>query len=420
MKVAIIGGNAQSTPTLFAYLRTINDLPPLDFVLLGRTSNTLKTVARAGEILLKNKDVSINAVEMTPDSLPVAFEGADIVILQARIGGYAGRDFDETFPHKYGICGDEGLGPGGLSAAWRSWPVIQQILKQIDDLAPNSLLILLTSPIGILTTACTQSSSWVQVAGICELPWVTLNQACSSLDVDVDEVSFNYLGVNHLGWFHNLKFHHRDLVIEYAHSRQQHNAFPSGDVISKYHGIPMKYLELHFEARRVLKRQTEQASRGAALHALSEEAFSVFREGSCEEILTVLNKRPAPWYPYALGPLLLAWAGVQITIPFFLSVQNRGYCDRLDADDILEIPHQVVEKGIKPIKCSESAPENIEALVGAFVAFERRASLAVMERDISGLHEALRIHPWVTDQSKVPYMVKDIVEWPEQQGSGQA
>ena len=409
MKVAIIGGNAQSTPTLFAYLRTIPEVPVLRLVLIGRNPNTLKAVARAGAVLLENTNIGVEYARLAPENLHAALEGADIVILQARIGGYAGRDFDETFPLKYGICGDEGLGPGGLSAAWRSWPTLRQILEQVNHLAPKSLLILLTSPVGILSRAATLSCDNLKVAGICELPWVTLNQACTSLGVDVREISYDYLGVNHLGWFHHVRLDDRDLVREYADSRRQLNTFPSEQTISKYSGIPTKYLDLQFNARKVFEKQSLQRSRAAALQVLSEKAFSVFSQGSREEILSVLNDRPAPWYPHAIGPLLLAWAGVRVTNPFFLSVQNEGFWDRLNQEDILEIPHRIGEKEIKRSADSQAVPDEIAALVSEFVTFERSASRAVMERDVSGLSDALAVHPWVTDVSKVPDMIRDIV-----------
>src|SRR4051812_811323 len=79
-----------------------------------------------------------------------ALAGSHAVLIQIRPGGYAGRQFDETFPLSRGVPGDEGLGPGGLSAAWRGWPVIREVLACVRAVAPNACTILLTSPGSLL------------------------------------------------------------------------------------------------------------------------------------------------------------------------------------------------------------------------------------------------------------------------------
>jgi alpha-galactosidase/6-phospho-beta-glucosidase family protein len=48
------------------------------------------------------------------------------------------------------FAGDEGLGPGGLSAAWRAWPEIKRLMSEIRQHAPQAFVLLLTSPVGLL------------------------------------------------------------------------------------------------------------------------------------------------------------------------------------------------------------------------------------------------------------------------------
>lgn len=44
-------------------------------------------------------------------------DGAEYALNQVRAGDYQGRAFDETFPHEFGLPGEETFGPGGLSMA---------------------------------------------------------------------------------------------------------------------------------------------------------------------------------------------------------------------------------------------------------------------------------------------------------------
>ena len=55
-------------------------------------------------------------------SLAAALEHSSLVVLLARVGGFAARAWDEEFPRRYGLVGDEGLGPGGIANAWRTIP----------------------------------------------------------------------------------------------------------------------------------------------------------------------------------------------------------------------------------------------------------------------------------------------------------
>src|ERR1051325_9460498 len=149
MKVVTLGGSAQSTPALFAYLSGVKDLPPIHISLLGRNKTNLASVVRAAKLLINATPIGVDYSGIQPRELDAALDGADVVLLQVRVGGYAGRDFDETFPLKYGVCGDEGLGPGGLSAGWRAWPEIRLLLNRISAVAPNALVVILSSPVGI-------------------------------------------------------------------------------------------------------------------------------------------------------------------------------------------------------------------------------------------------------------------------------
>src|SRR5207253_409301 len=101
-------------------------------------------------------------------------EHADLVLVQIRNGGYAARAFDETFPLTYGVAGDEALGPGGLSAGIRNWKAIEPALDQISRFSPNALVLMMSSPVGLLVRASMQRFPNLRLAGICELPWTTL------------------------------------------------------------------------------------------------------------------------------------------------------------------------------------------------------------------------------------------------------
>src|SRR5688572_9387955 len=81
-----------------------------------------------------------------------AFEGADVVLIQLRVGGQAARISDETIPLEFGRLGQETVGAGGLAKALRTVPVVLDIAQQATRrAAANAWIIDFTNPVGIVT-----------------------------------------------------------------------------------------------------------------------------------------------------------------------------------------------------------------------------------------------------------------------------
>ncbi len=410
MKIVILGGSAQSTPTLFAYLSGMKALPAVNITLVGRNTTKLASVVRSAKLLLDDAPISVDYSGIQLRELDAALDGADVVLLQIRVGGYAGRDFDERFPLEYDVCGDEGLGPGGLSAGWRAWPEIRLLLDRVSVVAPQALLLILSSPVGILVRAARQSFPQLKVVGICELPWTTLRDICNSVGVDIGDVTFEYFGINHLGWFYRISRDDRNLIQEFAGVRQENTGFPSARLIEEWSGVPTKYLRLHFESAGLIEQQRNSSkTRAEVLDELSHTAFRVFARGTADDIRLALSNRQASWYPHAVGPLLLALMGQTMAMPFFLSVPNNGFYSEQQEDDILEIPHIVEDRQLKPLNGNHhSVPNRIAELTSSFITFERLATTAILSRDSRFLQRALEAHPWTCQIKQLPMMVREI------------
>jgi 6-phospho-beta-glucosidase len=410
MKVVIIGGSAQSTPALFEYLAEAQT-GALQVTLMGRDEHRLAAVARASRLLSTSAPIALDYVATHGPEFMRALEGADVVILQARVGGYRGRAYDETFPLRYGVCGDEGLGPGGLAAAWRAWPEIAPLIAQVQIAAPAALLVIMSAPLGILVKAARHACPRLRVVGICELPWTTLQEICSTLNENPEAARFEYCGVNHLGWFHHVCAGGRDLVSEYAAARPAADQFPAGEIIAKYQGVPTKYLKLHYQSRQVIDRQRRAGkSRGQILDDLSRAAFPVFRAGTREAISAALHRRAAPWYRHAVGPFLLALMGQMTRVPFFLSTANHDFCSSFAPDDVLEIPHQVENRRLQRLNRSRPIPAHIVQTTRNFVEFERAAADALIAKDVTGIERALRLHPWTRQVKALREMAREITQ----------
>ena len=411
MKTVIVGGSAFSTPALFAYLASQAAADGLSFTLLGRSRESVLAVERAAKLICEGRDIALTSSTLNADALRRALDGAKLVLLQVRPGGHIARGVDEIFPHKYELCGDEGLGVGGLRAAWRVWPVVRELLNVVAEACPQAMVVTLTAPLSLITRMAHACFSSMDLVGVCELPGAALTRLALRAGVDPEEVDFDYIGINHLGWFHRMESGSRDLVGEYAALPALQDFFPPGDLVQSLSAIPTRYLRLHYFPEAALADQKGQAkSRGAQLQELSERAIAVYKSGTHQQIVAALDMRPAPWYPEVVGPLILAQHTGRPSMPLFLSVRNDGH-DRAFLDhDVLEIAHRF--KAGKPVRQSIKVqpPDHIRRTLMKFVLFERVAAEAIRQRDLRQLGEALALHPWIKDQNMIPAIVRDISE----------
>jgi 6-phospho-beta-glucosidase len=388
MKVAIVGGSAPSTPHLVLAAAIQPLLEDLEIVLVGTSYERACAVERAMRVLRPRSNVRASR----PCELARCVEGAEIVVLQPRFGGAVARAYDEAFPQRFGIPGDEGLGPGGLAAAWRGWPQLERVLEAVERGAPNARVLLLTAPLGILTRCAFQRRPSVALTGICELPYATLLDVRAATGTNGD-LTFEYAGVNHLGWFDVIASGGTNLIAAYARTRCG-NGFPQRALLESRGALPLKYQRLAHEREAVVSDQGAN-SRAAAVAAIAEQSIGVFQTGDGTAIRAQLARRPAPWYDLAVAPYVAATTKRDWAVPFFFTTCNDGYLPALPNDDVLEVPH--VRSGGRwcALRRDAPPPDWIERELRALVEFERVAAYAVWARDERMLKAALEAHPWV-------------------------
>ena len=403
MKIVVIGGSSHLTPALFQYLASV-DLPaPMAFVLVGRDRARLAAVGRASRVLLGSQSpIRVDAHPWDDEGLGGALAGADLIVLQARIGGARARIHDETCPLEHGICGDESLGPGGLAAAWRNWPLVDRVLGAVADRAPEARVLVLTSPVGIVTGAANMAWPRLHALGICELPWTTLLEVAAAVDVEPAGLEWDYVGISHLGWFHRITDGRRDLVLDFARHRGDGAAFPRRGLVEETHAVPTRYWRLHYEMTAVIEEQRARGvSRGMTVERLGKAALAAFAGGSRDEIVARLAARGSHWYDRAVGPLIGDLAGGASGTPFFLTTRNDGFWGEEPAGRMLEIPHRVIRGRIE--RCGNLAvpPRGVTAALKPFLESEQLAIEAVVARDRSRLGDALAVHPWSRNRDDV-------------------
>src|SRR5687768_11603250 len=98
-------------------------------------------------------------VESTPD-LAAASRGATVVVLCISTGGLEAMRHDIEIPARYGVPQSVGdtVGPGGISRALRNIPVVVEIARTVERVAPDAFLLNLTNPMTTLCRAVTRTT----------------------------------------------------------------------------------------------------------------------------------------------------------------------------------------------------------------------------------------------------------------------
>jgi len=150
-------------------------------------------------------------VEATLDRR-AAVTGADFVITTFQQGGLDAYALDIEIPRRYGVeqCVGDTLGPGGVFRALRSIPVLVGLGQELDEVAPDALLLNYTNPMAANCWGYDVMTGRPHV-GLCHSVQGTSELLAGWLGVPVDEVTYRVAGINHQAWFLEFKRGHEDL-----------------------------------------------------------------------------------------------------------------------------------------------------------------------------------------------------------------
>ena len=360
IKVSILGGSALGTPRLFDVLGKLGARASYDFVLAGRDERRLGLVRAVSEQLVAaypGLDVRISA----STSLEQCLDGADYCINQMRAGGLEGRAFDESFPRQFGIPGEETVGPGGFTNSLRGIPLVMEVCRLVEKVAPQALMLNLTNPSSIVQSAIRRYSK-VNVIGTCDSPVALMEMIAALLKAPVSGLDFEIGGMHHFGWVSGVRqdgLERLDEVIRRADEMPKLGVDP--ELIRTIGVVPSFYGKYYFHPDRILAATVGRKIRAHELMELSDvilEAYLRWKPGTSTEFV---DQRGAAWYEKIVVPTLLALAEKRTT-ELVLSVDNNGALPWLPPDAIVEARVPIVA-GIPQPARGMRLPQDIQALM---------------------------------------------------------
>jgi len=206
-KITFIGGGSyQWVPVLFRDIAVNPHLQETRFVLHDIHPGRNAEMAEVCRILVGK--LGSGVLVEAEDSLDLALDGAEAVVLCISTGGLDAMEHDIEIPKRYGIyqpVGDS-TGPGGISRTLRNVPVVTDVARRMEKLCPDAWLLNLTNPMNQIVRAVQQTSR-IKVVGLCHefQNFMMTVQSLLGLKDWKTETSSTIAGINHFAWVKELR-----------------------------------------------------------------------------------------------------------------------------------------------------------------------------------------------------------------------
>jgi 6-phospho-beta-glucosidase len=394
MKIAIIGAGSSYTPEIIEELVKLKDrLPVTSIAFMDIDEQRLEIMTGFCQRFMQHLGHQIQ-IEATTDQRR-AIEGSRFVLTQIRVGGNAQRVLDEKIPLKYGVIGQETTGPGGMFKALRTIPVMLEIARDVEDVAPDAWIINYTNPTGLIAEAVNNYTA-VTIAGLCAGVYFPRNAVQHALGVPGSSIYYDYFGLNHLNYGYNIHIEGQ-LLNEQDWSKISQVATwgsVNAELIRLMKVIPSSYLQYYFHTTQCVEQaRAKVLTRGETVQQIEAEVFRHYADPAQVTKPEALSKRGGGGYSeIALSVMEAAYTNQDKII--IINVPNRGAVSGMPDDAVLEIPCLVNASGIFPLRQPE-VPRIMWGLICAVKTYEQYT----VEAAVTGSREtallALMSHPLV-------------------------
>lgn len=421
LKLAIIGGGSSYTPELVeGVLKRLDRVPvkEMHFVDVEAGQEKLEIIEALTRRMVEKAGADIT-IKASLDRR-AAIENADFVMTQFRVGGLQARANDERIPLKYDVIGQETTGPGGFAKALRTIPVILDICKDIEELAPNAWMLNFTNPAGLVTEAV-QKYSKVKTIGLCNVPVSMKMMIAEMMDCLPEELSLECAGLNHLVWAHRAWLDGKDITAEVLKKVGDGANFSMKNIFEEpwdpaflkaLGAIPCPYHRYFYQTDAMLAEEKEssqnEGTRAEQVMKTEQELFDLYQNESLAEKPEQLEKRGGAYYSDASLNLVDAIYNDLKTI-HVVNVRNNGTIATLPDDAVIECSSVVGSWGARPLMIGELSPSVI-GLIGQVKAYEQLTVEAAVLGDYDKGLMALANNPLVPDISKAKAIFDDILK----------
>ena len=364
VKIVTIGGGSSYTPELMEGFINRYDDRPIREIWLVDIEDGKEKLEIVGAMAQRMWDASGHDVKvhLTLDRRE-ALKDADFVTTQFRVGLLNARIKDERIPFSYGMLGQETNGAGGIFKAFRTIPVILDIVEDMKELCPNAWLINFTNPSGMVTEAVMKYGQWDKVIGLCNVPVGAMLKEPATIGKELDDLTYKFAGLNHFHW-HRVWDENGDEVtqdiIEAMYKDDVDAGIPANihdmpffkEQLVEMGMIPCGYHRYYYRQEEMLAHGIEEyktiGTRGQQVKKTEEELFELYKDPNLNYKPEQLTKRGGAHYSDAACETIASiYANKNSHI--VVTTKNNGAVPDLPADCAVEVSAMIGKTGAKAI-----------------------------------------------------------------------
>jgi len=413
LKAVIIGAGSTYTPELIeGFIERKDSLNFQTFYLVDINKKKLEIVGALAERMLTSKGFKGKII--LTDDLDAAIAGADYIFGQIRVGEMAARIRDEKIPLKYGLLGQETTGAGGFMNALRTVPVMLDIARRIEKLAPDAWLVNFSNPSGIVAEAL-QNHTKVKMIGLCNC-FINMHAKIAK-DLGTTNFDYDYIGLNHLSWITSVRSGGKEMLGSLRHSAEASAGAGMKNIPGVVHDnelldvvppIPSSYLNYFYHREEQLQKCLKaEKTRGEVCVDLEASLMEQYKDPNLKIKPKELAQRGGALYSTVAVSVVDAIENDKNEY-HVVDVRNSGAISFLDDDDVVEVKCLVNRKGAMPVPVKLDNP-HIKGLMQAVKAYEKLTVRAAVNNSRADALAALLVHPLIGDYVKAKAVLDDML-----------
>jgi alpha-galactosidase len=403
-KITLIGaGSAVFTRNLCSDILLAPALEDSTICLMDIDADRLRTARDLVQNIVDRRGLDAR-VEATTDRQE-AIRGADYVVTTFQQGGLDAYALDIEIPKKYGVeqCVGDTLGPGGVFRALRTIPVLLDLCDEMDELAPDALLLNYVNPMAPNCWAVDVGTGRPHV-GLCHSVQGTSEMLASWIGVPYDEVNFLCAGINHQAFFLQFQRGRDDLypeirdVIRKDDVRGQEPVRVElmehfGYFVTESSGHASEYAPYFRKSARMVGEELVPRFVDQADHWFDFGRTGGYLRHCLSRLEEAPDGEPLPTQrTHEYGSYIIEAMETDEPIKINGNVPNRGLIDSLPYRCCVEVPSLVDANGVQPTAI-EHYPPQLAALNRTNINVQELTVEAALSGVVEAVHHAVMLDP---------------------------
>ncbi|WP_433619938.1 alpha-galactosidase [Paenibacillus cellulositrophicus] len=401
-KISIIGAGSAFTQDIATDILLIEGIEGGTIALVDIDAERLEIARKLVEKIIELSGKRWNVIASTDRREVIG--GSQFVINQIEVGGLQTVRYEYEIPLKYGVnqCIGDTLGPGGLFKTLRTLPSWMDIIRDVEDLCPDSTILNYTNPMSAVTLLTSRVTS-IPVVGLCHSIQNTSRQLAKYAGVPYEDMQWRAGGINHMSWFVELTHEGKDLYPVLRDKIQNPDLLKKdpvrfdamkylGAFVSESSGHFSEYIPYYRKRQSLIDKHCSTGYNGAT--GYYADNWPIWRKENDEKIVKQLEGslpiELAPSNEYA-AIIIEAMLKNEPKV-IYGNVPNEGLIHNLPGDGIVEVACMVDRNGVNPCRFG-SLPEHLAALCRSNMAFFDLAVGAVLNNDKEMARHALMVDP---------------------------